>query len=91
MPLFDQRSDSIILRVVYDGPPEAGKTTNVTQLCQKISLNRRGQLTTPGGAERTQFFDWVDVSGGYVAGRQLRLQLVTVPGQPELLRRRRYL
>ena len=92
MPLFDQRSDAVVLRVVYDGPPEAGKTTNLVQLCSRISLNRRGNLASPDNVSpRTAFFDWLDVEGGYVGGRRIRCQLVTVPGQPELLRRRRYL
>jgi signal recognition particle receptor subunit beta len=91
MPLIDRRSDTVVLRIVYDGPPEAGKTTNVQELCGRISLNRRGQLRSPGNQERTQFFDWLEMSGGYVQGRRIRCQLVSVPGQPELLRRRRYL
>ncbi len=91
MPLIDRRTDAVVLRIVYDGPPEAGKTTNLRQLCDRLSLGRRGPLESPGGGARTQFFDWLDVTGGYVAGRRLRCQLVTVPGQSELAGRRRHL
>src|SRR5690242_7464889 len=91
MPLVDRRTESVVLRIVYDGAPEAGKTTNLRMLCERLSLGRRGELRNAGGAERTQYFDWLDVTGGYVAGRRLRCQLVTVPGQVELARRRRYL
>jgi signal recognition particle receptor subunit beta len=92
MPLLDGRSRDIVLRIVYDGAPEAGKTTNLQHLCERISLQRRGELSSPGTTSaRTMFFDWLDVTGGYVAGRRVRCQLLTVPGQASRLRRRKYL
>ena len=92
MPHVDKRTGEIVLRVVYDGLPEAGKTTNVRHLGQNLSLQRRGALQSPGSAgPRTEFFDWLDFSGGYFDGRRVRCQLVTVPGQPALLHRRSYL
>ncbi len=92
MPYLDKRSGDVIVRIVYDGAPEAGKTTNIERLCSEISLQRRGELSAPGTkGKRTEFFDWMDFTGGYVGGHRLRCQLVTVPGQSVLLRRRRYL
>jgi len=91
MPLVDRRTNSVVLRIVYDGPPEAGKTTNLKQLCERLSPGRRGTLESPGGQDRTQFFDWLDVIGGWVGGRRVHCQLVTVPGQIQLARRRRYI
>lgn len=91
MPLLDRRTNSVVLRIVYDGPPEAGKTTNLKHLCDRLSLSRRGTLESPGGQDRTQFFDWLDVTGGWVGGRRVQCQLVTVPGQIQLARRRRYI
>src|SRR6185369_4883088 len=40
---------------------------------------------------RTLFFDWVDYVGGLFDGRQIRCQIVSVPGQKELAHRRRLL
>jgi signal recognition particle receptor subunit beta len=92
MPHIDGRSGDIVVRIVYDGAPEAGKTTNVQQLFELIPLQRRGTLATPGTTQRrTEFFDWLDFSGGFVDGRRLRCQLVSVPGQSQLLHRRKYL
>jgi signal recognition particle receptor subunit beta len=92
VPHIDARSGEVVIRIVYDGAPEAGKTTNVVQLGSLISLQRRGQAKSPGTAgDRTEFFDWLDFSGGYLDGRKVRCQLVSVPGQPRLLHRRRYL
>jgi signal recognition particle receptor subunit beta len=92
MPHIDKRSGDIVVRVVYDGAPEAGKTTNVVALLGTIPLQRRGALSSPETTgRRTEFFDWLDFAGGFVDGRRLRCQLVSVPGQPSLLHRRRYL
>ena len=90
MAVFDRSQQKIVLRIVYDGPARAGKTTNVTQLCEYFTLRRRSELFTPDRmADRTLFFDWMHLDGGLVAGQQLRCQLVTVPGQRSLGARRK--
>jgi len=92
MPHIDSKSGELVIRIVYDGLPEAGKTTNVQELASLVSLQRRGVSKSPGAlGERTEFFDWVDFAGGYLDGRRVRCQLVSVPGQANLLHRRRYL
>ena len=92
MPHIDGRSGEIVIRIVYDGAPEAGKTTNVLELATLISLQRRGAARSFANDDgRTEFFDWLDFSGGYLDGRRVRCQLVSVPGQSDLLHRRRYL
>jgi hypothetical protein len=42
-------------------------------------------------AGRTLFFDWVDYVGGIFDGRQIRCQILSVPGQKELAHRRKLL
>ncbi|MCB9631134.1 MAG: GTPase domain-containing protein [Sandaracinus sp.] len=92
MPHRDKRTGDLVIRIVYDGAPEAGKTTNIRVLHESLLLQRRGTLASPGTTgRRTEFFDWRDFPGGYLEGHRLRCQLVSVPGQPSLLRRRRYL
>lgn len=92
MPQIDLRSGDVVVRIVYDGMPEAGKTTNIQQLFQSIPLQRRGTTKSPETKGRaTEFFDWVDFVGGFVAGRRVRCQLISVPGQSQLLHRRKYL
>ena len=91
MAAFDPRESRLVVRIVYDGPANAGKTTNVRQLCRFFTTMRRGELVTPEErAGRTLFFDWVHLDGGLVAGYPLRCQLVTVPGQAVLADRRRH-
>ncbi|HEY6877284.1 MAG TPA: ADP-ribosylation factor-like protein, partial [Polyangiales bacterium] len=92
MSHIDRRTGEVVMRVVYDGAPEAGKTTNIVKLCEAVSLHRRGEVQDPGAPRRrTEFFDWADFVGGSVDGRKVRCQVVSVPGQSQLLHRRRYL
>jgi signal recognition particle receptor subunit beta len=89
MAAFDPHERKILVRVVYDGPGFAGKTTNIQQLHGFFTDRRRGDLITPEAKEgRTQFFDWMHLDGGLVHGHGLRCQLVSVPGQQALTKRR---
>lgn len=89
MAILDTAQNRIVIRIVYDGLPNAGKTTNLTQLATFFTPLRRGELYTPEEVEgRTLYFDWLQVEGGVVGGHRLRCEMVTVPGQ-ETLRQRR--
>lgn len=92
MPVFDTQSRRVVVRVVYDGPAQAGKTTNMQQLCRLFTSLRRGELRSfEERAGRTLYFDWLHLDGGLVGGHPLRCQLVSVPGQAVLSQRRRHL
>lgn len=89
MALYDAGIDKVVVRIVYDGPGTAGKTTNLQRLAALHAADRRSELTTPEEkVGRTTYFDWLHLEGGLVAGRPLRAELVTVPGQRVLARRR---
>jgi signal recognition particle receptor subunit beta len=88
MAVLDPRSDEVVIRIVYDGPPMAGKTTSVAVLAGRLG----GQIITPDEKEgRTVFFDWLEYRGGLFEGRQIRCQIVSAPGQATLAPRRRHL
>jgi signal recognition particle receptor subunit beta len=91
MPLVDRRSNSIVLRIVYDGPPSAGKATNLGYLCERLALTRPGTSDRATASDRSQFLDWLDVTGGWAGGERVRCQIVIVPGQIVLARRRRHI
>jgi signal recognition particle receptor subunit beta len=91
MALFDPERKRIVIRVVYDGPGHAGKTTNLQRLCKSFQSWRRSELVSPNTlGERTQYFDWLEVDGGLLHGHPVRAQLLTVPGQTELRLRRQF-
>src|SRR5262245_24990797 len=89
MALLDGDAGEIVIRVVYDGPPEAGKTTSLRALSGSL-----GQpAVTPGedADGRTLWIDWLEDTGGRYEGYRIRCQIVSVPGQPALAPRRRLL
>ncbi len=76
------------VRVVFDGPPFAGKTTAARALSEALG----GTVVTPDEADgRTLWFDWMAYDAGHHAGQPIRVELVTVPGQQDLADRRRHL
>ncbi|HEY0989694.1 MAG TPA: hypothetical protein VGD80_21650, partial [Kofleriaceae bacterium] len=87
MPLVDRRTNSVVLRIVYDGPPEAGKATNLQQLCERLSLREPSVVDL--SQDRAVYLDWLDATGEWIGGARVRCQLVNVPRQLQLARRGR--
>ncbi len=85
MAVLDREREVVVIRVVYDGPPEAGKTTSLRALAGSL-----GQHVTSPAEEygRTLYFDWMDYTAGRFEGYQIRCQIVSVPGQSEFYQRR---
>lgn len=89
MATLDRLSDAVVVRIVYDGPPTAGKTTSLQALAERLG---QGRVITPEeSAGRTVYFDWMEYRGGRFEGRQIRCQIVSVPGQRVLAPRRNLL
>src|SRR4051812_37492882 len=87
MAVIDSDAGEIVIRLVYDGPPEAGKTTSLRALAG--SLARPTQSPAEDANGRTLWFDWMEYIGGRFEGCQIRCQIVSVAGQRELVSRRR--
>lgn len=89
MAVYEPESDRLVVRVVYDGPGRAGKTTNLEQLA-RIFGNKPGSALQvhPAASGQTLFFDWFSFDGGLIDGHNLEIQLVTVPGRRSLDHRR---
>jgi signal recognition particle receptor subunit beta len=84
---LEQREDAVVIQVVYDGPPEAGKTTSVRALARSFG---REVYTPEEEHGRTVFFDWLEHTGGRFDGAPIRCQIASVPGQERWLSRRLY-
>ncbi|HEY4105228.1 MAG TPA: GTPase domain-containing protein [Polyangiaceae bacterium] len=90
MPSFDPARNCHVVRIVYDGPGMAGKTTNLKRICDVIPSSRRSEMYTPAELKgRTMFFDWLEIDGPTQGGQALKFQLITVPGQVERAYRRK--
>jgi len=88
MATLDPRNDAVVIRVVYDGAPMAGKSTSVRALGRGFG----GEVVSPAEVSgRTLYFDWLDYTGGLFEGRRIRCQIISVPGQSTLAPRRRRL
>ena len=90
MASYDAARGCYVVRIVYDGPGLAGKTTNLREVCNFVSAKRRSEMYTPAELKgRTMFFDWLEVDGPPQGQAQIKFQLITVPGQVQRNYRRR--
>ena len=82
MVQFNFSERTIKAKVVYYGPAQSGKTTNLEQihrLTDPEGANRLISLDT--AQDRTLFFDLLPFSLGAVSGYDFKVQIYTVPGQ----------
>lgn len=88
MAVLDPRNDTVVIRVVYDGAPMAGKSTSVAALGRGFNSKVYSPAQVNG---RTLYFDWLEYTGGQFEGHRIRCQIISVPGQAALAPRRRLL
>ena len=82
MVQFNFAERTIKAKVVYYGPAQSGKTTNlehIHRLTDPANNNRLISLNT--AQDRTLFFDLLPFSLGAISGYDFKVQLYTVPGQ----------
>lgn len=69
-------------KLVYYGPGQSGKTTNIKAIYSRVPQHQRGELITLDTEdERTLFFDFLPLELGEVQGFKTRFKVYTVPGQ----------
>jgi len=77
-------------KIVYYGPGQSGKTTNLTNVHARMPEGLRGPMRSIDTVEeRTLFFDFMPVEDIEVGGWKIRFHLYTVPGQKDYVRTRR--
>jgi signal recognition particle receptor subunit beta len=82
MVQFNFAERTIKAKVVYYGPAQSGKTTNLEQIHRITDPGGNNRLISLNTAQdRTLFFDLLPFSLGTVAGYNFKIQLYTVPGQ----------
>ena len=81
MPIIDSAERHLTFKLVYCGPPLAGKTTNLRVLYDLVDGANRGRLMTlEGDQDRTLLFDLLPIFFR-VSGLSVRIKVYTVPGQ----------
>ena len=88
MARIDPDRSQIVVRLVYDGPAKAGKTTSLRRLARSLGV---AMFSAPEEEGRTLYFDWLDYVGGLYDGMPIRCQIVSAPGQQVLESRRKLL
>ncbi len=90
MALVRHDSREVQFKIVYCGPPEGGKTTNLRYIHRRLDPALRGDLVSLATEQnRTICFDFLPVHETVVEGYRTRFQLYTVPGQNRLAETRR--
>ena len=90
---LDRKARELVVRLAYAGQPLSGKTQSIRTLASLL----RGPalpadvLSPKESRGRTLYFDWTTYRGGSFRGRRVRCQILTVPGQEALARRRQFL
>jgi len=82
MAEYDERNARLTIKLVYYGPAQSGKTTNLTFLHDHLCPELKGEmmaLETKG--DRTLFFDLLPMGMKCPSGLLIKLKLFTVPGQ----------
>ncbi len=82
MVQFNFNERTIKAKVVYYGPAQSGKTTNLEQIHRHTDPAGTSRLISLNTAQdRTLFFDLLPFSLGAVAGYDFKVQIYTIPGQ----------
>ncbi|HVR72129.1 MAG TPA: hypothetical protein VMT87_14895 [Vicinamibacteria bacterium] len=82
MVQFNFNERTIKAKVVYYGPAQSGKTTNLERIHRRTDPGGTHRLISLNTAQdRTLFFDLLPFSLGAVSGYDFQVQLYTVPGQ----------
>lgn len=75
-------SREITCKIVYYGPGQGGKTTNLQHIYARTKPEARGRMISLATeSERTLFFDFLPLSLGEIRGFRTGFHLYTVPGQ----------
>lgn len=92
MPMTNYAGREIACKILYCGPGQGGKTTNVEYVHSRVDPGNRGELISLATRQgSTLLFDFLALDLGDVQGLRTRFHLYTVPGQAYFESRRRIL
>jgi signal recognition particle receptor subunit beta len=80
--LINQRRAEINFKIVYYGPAEGGKTSNLEYIYSHVDPSHRGGLVSiKTQGDRTLFFDFLFIELSKINGLKPKFNFYTVPGQ----------
>lgn len=82
MALYDEENKRLNIKLVYYGPAQSGKTTNLMRLHDILHTDLKGEMMIMETAnDRTLFFDLLPLGFRAPSGLLIKFKLYTVPGQ----------
>ena len=82
MPELEREAGRLTFKLVYYGPAQGGKTTNLMRIHDLVGAEMKGELMTlETQHDRTLFFDLLPLGFRTPSGLTVRFRLFTVPGQ----------
>lgn len=82
MAEFVPEKNRLTLKLVYYGPAQSGKTTNLMRLHDLLSPEFKGEIMVLDTQnDRTLFFDLLPLGFTTAAGMLIKFKIFTVPGQ----------
>lgn len=92
MPMTNYAGREVNCKILYCGPGQGGKTTNIEYVHSRVDPENRGELISLATKQgSTLLFDFLALDLGDVQGLRTRFHLYTVPGQAYFESRRRIL
>ena len=80
MSLFNYNSKEIHCKIIYYGPAQAGKTTNIKWIYRQSRNQKTDVLSIPLKTKPSVFFDFLPLDIGSIRGFKTRFHLYTIPG-----------
>ena len=78
----ERENISLTFKLVYYGPAQSGKTTNLLRLHEELSPELKGEvMTMETKDDRTLFFDLLPLGFRAPSGLLIKFRIFTVPGQ----------
>ncbi|HLA74514.1 MAG TPA: GTPase domain-containing protein [Gammaproteobacteria bacterium] len=82
MAEFDEQQNKLTIKLVYYGPAQSGKTTNIMYLHNYLQPELKGEIMVlETQNDRTLFFDLLPLGFKTATGLLVKFKLFTVPGQ----------
>ncbi|MCW9023824.1 MAG: GTPase domain-containing protein [Gammaproteobacteria bacterium] len=82
MAEYDEQLQKLTIKLVYYGPAQSGKTTNLMRLYDMLRPELKGDIMTMETKnDRTLFFDLLPIGFRAPSGLLIKFKLFTVPGQ----------
>ncbi len=84
MAQTDPDRSEVNARILYWGPMDAGKSTNLRAIHARLRPDHRGPLEeVPTRLDPSVTYERLGIELGQIAGQRTRIQIMAVPGAPE--------